>query len=329
MADAPALGATVNRLPQRLMSTALRVGLMVVGAHANAAVHVAVVSGLGGEPKFAQTFEQWGRSIAQGGATATGNIEYVHRLAGDSARRPAIEALMKRLASTLQSGDELTLVLIGHGSFDGSEYRFNIPGPDITGTELATWLDRIPASVPQLVVNATSASGAVAERWARPHRSVITATRSGGERNAARFGGFWAEALVQDAADRDRDGKLTALEAYDFAVRKVGEAFKADASLVTEHARWSGARPERFVVARFGPGARFAGDTQLQALRAEQTQVEERLAALRPTRSSVPEEVYFDRLEVIALELARLGAREDARLAALAASAGAGDAAGR
>ena len=79
-------------------------------------------------------------------------------------------------------------------------------GPDVTGTQILSWLDRIPQTVQQLVINATSASGAIAERWTRPYRVVITATRSAGERNATRFGGFWAEALTERRG-RSRQGR--------------------------------------------------------------------------------------------------------------------------
>ena len=50
------------------------------------------------------------------------------------------------------------MMLIGHGTFDGTEYKLNLPGPDITGGELAAMLERVPAGR-QLVVNMTSASG--------------------------------------------------------------------------------------------------------------------------------------------------------------------------
>ena len=54
--------------------------------------------------------------------------------------------------------DALVLMLIGHGSFDGVDYKINLPGPDLSAIELAGLLDRIPAGR-QLVVNMTSASG--------------------------------------------------------------------------------------------------------------------------------------------------------------------------
>ncbi len=50
------------------------------------------------------------------------------------------------------------LILIGHGTYDGVEYKFNLVGPDITAADLAALCDRIAAKR-QLIVNTTSASG--------------------------------------------------------------------------------------------------------------------------------------------------------------------------
>lgn len=282
-----------------------------------AAMHVVVVGGLGGEPQFEERFGQWSEQVASGSATAAGSPDRVHRFVGAEARREAIEGRLRQLATQLNADDQFVLVLLGHGSYDGSEYRFNIPGPDLTGSQLLALLDRIPATVSQLVVNATSASGAVLERWQRPHRIVVTATRSGGERVATRFGGYWAEALASGEADRDKDGRVTAQEAYDFAVRRVEDAYKADAAVVTEHARMAGGDAASFVVARLGGEALFAGDRELVALRAQQDEVERRVDALRAQKTQLVEDDYYARLEPVLLEMARLGARIEARLAAL------------
>jgi hypothetical protein len=292
--------------------------LVVLGADfAAAATHVMVVAGLGGEPQYDERFAQWSQAMARASVTATGNPDAVYLLSGEYARREAIEQRLGQLAMTLADGDRFVLVLLGHGSFDGTEYRLNIPGPDITGTQLAALLDRIPKSVPQLVVNATSTSGAVAERWVRPWRIVVTATRNGGERNATRFGGYWAEALTSNEADRDKNGEVTALEAYDYATHKVADAFKTDASVATEHSKLVGAEPASFVVARLGAAALYASDAQLIALRNEQNGIERRLAQLRLLKQQLPENEYYNRVEPVLIELARLGVREDARLAAL------------
>ena len=287
-----------------------------------AATQVLVIAGLGGEALFDTRFARWSEQVALASATATGDTKRVQRLSGEGARRDAVQDALRTAADTLRDGDQFVLVLLGHGSFDGNEYRFNIAGPDITGTELLALLDRIAVTVPQLVVNATSTSGAIADRWVRPHRVVVTATRSGGERNAPRFGGYWAEALGSDAADRDKDGAVTAQEAFDYANRKVVDAFKSDAAILSEHARLTGSEPSRFVVARLGAAAWFANDAQLIAMRSEQSGIEGRLAQLRTQKPQWTQDEYFDRLEPVLVELARLGARIDARLVVLGVNTG-------
>ena len=134
-------------------------------AGAQAATQVLVVAGLGGETQFDERFAQWSQTRWRRLGTATGDRPRVVRLAGrGSARAMPSAASMQRIARSAEAGDQFVLVLVGHGSFDGSEYRLNMPGPDITGTELLALLDKIPAGVPQLVVNGTSTSGAVAEQ---------------------------------------------------------------------------------------------------------------------------------------------------------------------
>lgn len=306
----------------RRVRDAMAALLLAAAAPAPAAVHVMVVSGLGGEPQFDERFNAWSEQIARGSATVSGGPDTVYRHSGDEAKREAIEARLRKLAGELRAGDQFVLVLLGHGSYDGSEYRLNIPGPDLTGSQFLALLDRIPATVPQLVVNATSASGAIAERWSKPHRIVITATRSGGERVATRFGGYWAEALTSDEADLDKDGSITVREAYEFARRRVEDAYKADAAIITENSKLGGGDPARFVVARLGDEALFASDRELAALREEQDGVEQRLDALRAQKAQLPEDDYYARLEPVLVEMARLGTRIEARLAALGSAPG-------
>lgn len=299
----------------RCLPMVAAVAALLGATAAQAATRVLVVSGLGGEAQYEERFSKWSEQIAQASATATGDPDQVQRLSGRNARKEQIQAALKKAADELKAGDQLVLVLIGHGSYDGSEYRFNIEGPDITGSELAAMLDRIPAQ--QLVVNATSSSGALAEKLANDRRVVITATRSGGERNATRFAGFWAEALTSEAADTDKDGNVTAREAFDYTVRRVADAFKADNAILTERARLEGREPARFVVSRLGPAALFAGDPQLAALRAEQDQIIARLAEMKALKANLPEDEYYARIEPVLVELARVGDRIDARFAAL------------
>ncbi len=67
-------------------------------------------------------------------------------------------------------------------------------------------------------------------------RTVITATRTEGERNQTRYGEYFAEALSTDDADMDKDGRVSMLEAFTWARRRVVESYERDGQLLTEHA---------------------------------------------------------------------------------------------
>ena len=289
---------------------------------AAAVTQVLVVAGMGGEEQYEERFQQWSEQVAHTSLSVAGDEARVRRLAGNEARRDTIRLALRNAAENLEPGDHFVLVLLGHGSFDGSEYRFMIPGDDVTGSELVTLMDRFQKGVTQLVVDATSTSGAIVDKLAGPQRVVIAATKSGGERQATRFGAYWAEALGSSDADKDKDGNITAQEAFDFANRKVVESFKSDAAIATEHARIAGSDPGRFVVARLGAAALFASDAQLSALRAEQDGIERRIDQLRGQKGDLAADDYYDRLEPVLVEMARLGQRIDARLAQLGVGGG-------
>jgi hypothetical protein len=292
----------------------LTLALAVSPAHAE--LRVFVVSGLGGEPEYEQRFEEQAEAIAQAASRAGAAQDSVVLLTGERARRESVMRELKAFVGKAQKDDQAVVVFIGHGSFDGDDYRLNVPGPDVTGREIASLLDKLPSGQ-QLVVNATSSSGAVAEVWKRPNRIVITATKSGGERNATRFAQYWVEALTSPEADRDKNETVTAEEAYDFAARKVADTFKSDAALATEHSRIEGGAPARFVVARLGNAPVLPSDAALAAMLKEQTGIEQQIDALKGRKASLPVERYYDELEKVLISLAQLDRRIDERKATL------------
>ncbi len=56
-----------------------------------------------------------------------------------------------------------------------------MPGPDVSGEQLAGWCDHI-AATRQLIINTTSASGGSVKALQRHDRVVIAATKSGTEK---------------------------------------------------------------------------------------------------------------------------------------------------
>ncbi len=183
--------------------------LLMLALSAHATTYYLTISGMGGEPDYDQRFKMWADDIDSSLKKAGGDAKVVTLVAPT---RDKIRAQFTELTRDVKPTDALVLMLIGHGSYDGVEYKFNIPGPDISGAELASLLDRVPATR-QLVVNMSSSSGGAVEFLRRPNRVVICATKSGTEKNATVFARYWAEALRDPAADADKNDSVSALEA--------------------------------------------------------------------------------------------------------------------
>lgn len=276
-----------------------------------AATYSLIVSGLGGEPEYEKRFREQGATLAQAAQKLTGDGSKTIALSGNDAKRDAIRRELRDLAEKTTKDDEVIITLIGHGSFDGEDYRFNIPGPDITAAELGTLFNHLAART--LIVNATSASGAVIERWQSSNRLVVTATKSGGEITATRFADHWVQALSSADADVNKDDIVTVTEAFDYTTRKVAESFKADAVLATEHARLEGANAGGFQVARFGTAARVTLDPELNEMFAQRVRIERDLDAVKERKTSLDAAAYYDELEAVLVKLALLQQEIDAR----------------
>src|SRR5437764_1298218 len=81
-------------------------------------------------------------------------------------------------------------------------------------------VDKFPSQRVALV-NAASASGDFIAALSKKNRIIVTATRSGGEKNETVFGEYFAAAYAGDVADADKDGTVSLLEAFEYARREV------------------------------------------------------------------------------------------------------------
>jgi hypothetical protein len=300
----------------RLIVSLIALSTAAVG---HAETYALIVSGLGGEAQYEQRFEAQAHSISIAAEKLTGSDSRVTSLVGEGAKRDAIRQAMRTLAGKAGKSDRVMIVLIGHGSFDGEEYRFNVPGPDLTATEFGQLLNQVDAGE-QLIVNGTSASGAVVDRWKRDGRIIVSATKNGGERTATRFPQFWLEAVTGPAADINKDDIVTAAEAFDYAARRVAESFKSDVSLATEHARLEGDGANKFQVARLGAAALAVADSGLNLLMEQRVKLERDIESVKERKAALPEEAYYDELEAVLVRLALLQKQIDAQAARPAAT---------
>jgi hypothetical protein len=227
-----------------------------------------------------------------------------------------------------ESSDELWIVLIGHGTYDGREAKFNLRGPDLSATELAEWLK--PFSRPLALIDCASSSAPFLTKLSAPGRVIVTATRSGFELNYARFGQYLSEAIGNPEADLDKDGQTSLLEAFIFASNRVAEFYKSQGRLATEHALIDdngdglGTPADWFrgirAVKKAKEGATVDGLRAHQfhlvrsefeqklppEVRARRNELELSIAKLRDQKPKMPEDDYYRELERLLLQIARL-----------------------
>src|SRR5258708_34495214 len=122
-----------------------------------AAPYYVTVGGLGGEPDYEQRFTALAKELDKLFKSASTDA-HVYTFTGGDATKAKLTETLAQIARDAKPDDEFTLTLIGHGAFDGEEYKFNLVGPDISGEEIPALCARIPANR-QLIGNTTNASG--------------------------------------------------------------------------------------------------------------------------------------------------------------------------
>jgi hypothetical protein len=301
------------------MRSAILLALAALSCHAT--TYILTVAGLGGEPEFEQRFSGWAKDVDKSLKGAPDLTAVT--LFGADATRARIQAALKDFGAKAKKEDALVVMLMGHGTFDGTEYKFNIPGPDLSGVELAAMLDRVPATR-QLVVNMTSASGGSLASLERANRVVICATKSGTEKNATVFARYWVEALRDPAADTDKNDSITALEAFRYAEKKTSNFYTTQKRLATEHAvledtgkgepvrdpnaeNGQGLIASRFVLLHIGATSQaIARSPEKLKLLTRKEEVEQAIDKLKYEKAAMRADEYKGKLSQLLIELAQI-----------------------
>lgn len=322
-----------------MRSPALAASIVIVtltGSAAPCSVHSAeapqratilTVVGAPGTPDYGSQFREWADRWLSA-AKQAGSTSLQIGLA-DESDVPDKEQLKALLAGQpTESAAPLWLVLIGHGTFDGRSAKFNLRGPDVSATELADWLRTFER--PLVIVNCASSSGPFINGLSEKDRIVITATKSGFEMNFARFGDYISAAVVDSAADLDKDGQTSLLEAFLLASANVREFYQQEARLATEQALLDDNGDARGTPATFfrgihavrkaKEGAALDGSRAHQVVlvpndvertmppevRARRDELEGKIQDLRQQKDNLNEDDYYTQLEPVLVEFARL-----------------------
>jgi hypothetical protein len=295
--------------------------------------HALIIVGIGGDSIHSARFHQWASGlhdalIQKHGLTKERVIYLGERPDADPSRikgpsrKENVASAIQELARGAGADDPVLLVIIGHGTSNGPETTLNLSGPDLSGTELAELLAPMTAQRLAVVIT-TASSGPLVQALSGPGRTIITATRTGQERNETWFGQYFVAAYTGDDADTDKDNRISLLEAYQYATREVARHYQEQGLLLTEHAliddngdsrgspqpdveAGDGQLARSFALGRVASAAGVTNteDPVLRALLQERAEIERRLDALRARRTTMEPAAYDQALEALLVELA-------------------------
>lgn len=290
--------------------------------------HLVIVTGLSGEPQYRASFARLGAALVDAARDRWGIAESsLVYLAEDPAADPsritgratkeAIHTALASVASRARPNDVVVVILIGHGSQQGEVAQLNLPGPDLTAADLAMSLGAFRQQT-VVVVNTASASGGFVPVLAGPRRIVITATKSGFERNATMFGELFVKGLVSAEADADKNDRVSVAEAYSYARREVTRAYETAKRLLTEHAQLDDNGDGKGVLDLDGSGDGglaktiafgltrevAADDPAVASLLTTRRGLEAEITSLRARKSTIDSTAYEHELEELLVKLA-------------------------
>ena len=279
-------------------------------AHAQQ-THVLIVTGLAGEPQYRAPFLEAAAVLADSArmrwrvadssliVLGENPADDPRHITGKSTKADVAQAFL-RLSRRVAPGDVVLVFLNGHGAGEGPGSRVNLPGPDPTAADYASWLSGFSRQT-IVFVNAASGSGDFVPVLGGKGRVVVTASKTGIERNESIFARPFVRGLTGTEADADKDGRVSVFEAFDFARKEVVRAYDADKKMLTEHAVVSDSALARTV--SFG-APRGSNDPRIAALVAERQELESQVAALRGRKATTDSTAYAAELERLLLVLA-------------------------
>ena len=312
-----------------MMVRALRAAVLVmilVPAHAVAAQRFAlIVSGAAGGPEYVAQYDRWTSDLSK---ALVENLRFDSSLVTvlTDTTKPAAAATAENVRRAIASigarmsrDDLLFLVLIGHGTFDGTDAKFNLVGRDL---ESAEWADLLrPLTGRVIVVNTASASFPFLERLAAPRRIVVTATDSPAQGFDTIFPEYFIRSLFDTAADLDKNGRISIWEAFAAASASVGRHYQQRGQLSTEHAllddngdglgnepsgaAGDGSYASRTYLDESLPGAPPTDEVLLKLLQ-NKARLEAEVEDLKIRKAFLPAAEYAKEFERIMIELARV-----------------------
>jgi hypothetical protein len=224
------------------VGTCLAIAILLSAAAASAAEQrfALIVCGAAGGPDYATQYDRWGADVSK---TLIENLKFdptfVTLLSDSKSTEKAstaenVRRVIGAIGTRMTREDVLFVLLIGHGTFDGTDAKFNLVGPDLESAEWSTLFKGLQGRV--VIVNTSSASFPFLERLSAPGRIVITSTDSPAQRYDTVFAGYFIRALGDPSADMDKNDRVSIWEAFASASASVRRYYQQRGQLSTERA---------------------------------------------------------------------------------------------
>ena len=238
-----------------------------------------------------------------------------------------IKAQFSYLSKKVTDKDDIYIFLFGHGSFDGKNAMLNIPRRDLKDADYAELVQTFNARR-IIFINTTSCSAPFITHLSAPGRIIITATKSGTERNETIFPKFLIEAMNSSASDKDKNGDLSVLEVFQYASERTARWYEESNHLATEHPLLedtgdkSAYRAEELIDYAEGSLSSITyllertravatamastGDSVFAKLFLEQKKINQEISLLKAEKTKYTERDYFAKLESFFIRLAKI-----------------------
>ena len=258
--------------------------------------------------------------LRDGSSTTARHLIVLAEKAGADEQRATAEvtrAVLAKLATALKPADQLFIMFIGHGGGEGDRREVQPGGarPERGGMERAPEAGRRRASRSW---TPTSASFPYLAGLAAPGRVVITATNSFAQRFHTEFPEGFIQAFGTDAADADKNGRISLLEAFTYASRLVAQHYEQSGTMATEKAvlddtgDGKGAMPPARAPTGRSPASRIwtrrrwrrSSNPEVQQLLQRQQALTEQVDELRRRQPTMPPAEFDREFERLIIDLA-------------------------
>jgi len=309
MGDEAVLGPQMRPAQRAMLVLAALAATLASARPAAGENYALVVTGASAGAPYAEKYAAWRRSFVSTLRTKFGypddHVIVMSETAAAGVRiatRDEVRRTLGDLRSRLTTGDQLVVLLIGHGTGAegprGEDARFNLVGPDLKASEWGDLLKGIAARV--VFVDTTAVSFPFLRHLSSPARIVIAATDSSSQEFETVFGEFFVRAFEDASADADKNGRVSIFEAFNYGAAATRAWYEQRGQLPTE-------RPviddDALARSTFLQPAAVPSDP---ALAKRQRELESQVEELKRRRQSMPPAAYDAELERLLLELARL-----------------------